>query len=80
MFKESLDVKLTDSKENRSFEFSEFNFLVHRRAIKVVAVYRPPYSAADPVSSSVFFDEFSIYLENIVMSAEKLLITGDFPS
>lgn len=69
---------MADSKENRSFEFSEWNFVVHRRAIKVVAVYRPPYSVAHPVSSSVFFDEFSTYLENIVMSSERLLITGDF--
>ena len=60
MYRESLDVKLTDCKENRSFEFSEWNVQVHKRAIKVVAIYRPPYSEDHPVPSHVFFDEFNV--------------------
>jgi hypothetical protein len=43
-----------------------------------VTIYRPPYLKDLPVSSNVFFKEFSSYLENIVMIAEVLLITGDF--
>ena len=76
--RESLDVKLSDCKEIRSFEFSEWNVQVHKRTIKVVIIYRPPYSDDHSVSSHVFFDEFSSYLENIVMAPEVLLITGDF--
>ena len=36
------------------------------------------YSCNHPVTSNVFFDEFSSYLESIVMSSEPLLIAGDF--
>ena len=58
---------------------SEWNVCVHKQTIKVVTIYRPPYSEDHPVSSNVFFDEFSSYLENIVMiNPEVLLITGDF--
>ena len=78
MCRESLDVKLSDCKEFRSFEFSEWNVQVHKRTIKVVTIYRAPYSEDHPVSSHVFFDEFSSYLENTVMAPEVLLITGDF--
>ena len=51
---------------------------ISNRTIKILAVYRPPYSQTHPVSSSVFFEEFSNLLESIVMCAEVLLISGDF--
>ena len=76
--KESLNVKSSDCGEFYSFEFSEWNVCVHKQTIKVVTIYRPPYSEDHPVSSNVFFEEFSSYLENIVMIPEVLLITGDF--
>ena len=43
-----------------------------------IIVYRPPYSSLHPVSASVFFDEFSQFLENVVMCPEVLVISGDF--
>ena len=76
--KESLNVKSSDCGEFNSFEFSEWNVCIHKQTIKVVTIYRPPYSEDHPVSSNVFFEEFSSYLENIVMIPEVLLITGDF--
>ena len=76
--KESLNVKSSDCGEFSSFEFSEWNVCVHKQTIKVVTIYRPPYSEDHPVSSNVFFEEFSSYLENIVMIPEVLLITGNF--
>ncbi|RMX46664.1 hypothetical protein pdam_00019047 [Pocillopora damicornis] len=41
-------------------------------------MYRPPYSSLHPVSTSAFFDEFSQFLENVVMCPEALVISGDF--
>jgi hypothetical protein len=46
--------------------------------LRTIIVYRTPYSAAHPVVTSVFFDEFSTYLESVNMSSEPLLIVGDF--
>jgi len=48
--------------------------------LRVVIIYRPPYSDEHRVSTNVhvFFTEFSIYLECILLSKEQLLITGDF--
>ena len=36
------------------------------------------YSAAHPVSISVFLEEFIMYLENLVLCPEVLVIEGDF--
>ena len=66
MFKNSLNVNLSDGNEKQSFEYSEWSVHLHQQVINVVSVYRPPYSAEHPISSRVFFDEFSTYLENIV--------------
>ena len=41
-------------------------------------MYRPPYSEDHPITAGVFFHEFAEYLESVVMSSDKLLITGDF--
>ena len=48
------------------------------RSMRHIIVYRPPYSSLHPVSASVFFDEFSQFLENVVMCPEVLVISGDF--
>ena len=46
--------------------------------LRVVIVYRPTYSAEHPVTTNVFFHEFSVYLESLVMCNKLLLICGDF--
>ena len=78
MFKDSLNVKMSDGNKKQYFEFSEWTVRVHQYVIKVVYVYRPPYSIDHPISSTVFFEEFSTYLEDIFMAPGILLIAGDF--
>ena len=39
---------------------------------------RPLYSEDHPITAGVFFHEFAEYLESVVMSSDKLLITGEF--
>ena len=56
MFKNSLNVNLSDGNEKQSFEYSEWSVHLHEQVIIVVSVYRPPYSAEHPISSRVFFD------------------------
>jgi len=40
-------------------------------------IYRIPYSIKHPITTSTFFEEFTGYLESVIMSSE-LLLTGDF--
>ena len=67
-----------DCGERRSFEFGEWILKHGSTKLRVIVIYRILYSAAHPVSTSVFFDEFPAHLESVVMSPEPLLITGDF--
>ena len=78
LFRDSVNVSLVDGKENKSFEYSEWIVKVHDRSMRHIIVYRPPYSSLHPVPASVFFDEFSQFLENVVMCPEVLVILGHF--
>ena len=75
MFKDSLNVKMSDGNEKQSFEFSEWTVCVHQYIIKVVFVYRPPYSIDHPISSRASFEEFSM-LWHLVHCI--FLIVGDY--
>ena len=44
----------------------------------VIIAYRTLYSAAHPVTTGAFLEEFSEFLESVVFCANHLLITGDF--
>ena len=74
----SLNVKRIDGGEHESFEFSEW--MVSGRSTKklrVVIIYRPPYSENHSVTVLTFCSEFANYMESILLSKEQLLIVGD---
>ena len=79
LYRDSLHVVKISAGEKESFEFSEW--IVQQRSshnLRVVILYRPPYSDEHRVPTSTFFSELSDYLESIVLCQEKLLISGDF--
>ena len=45
---------------------------------RLVIIYRIPYSAVHPITSSTFFLEFSDYLDSLLLSKVPLCISGDF--
>ena len=77
LLNEAIDVRKVDSGERRSFEFGEWILKHGSSKLRLIVIYRIPYSAAHPVSTSVFLDEFPAYSESVVMSPEPLLIAGD---
>lgn len=66
------------SAERSSFEVSEWLVVFGSVRLRVVIVYRPTYCAEHPLTTSVFFHEFSVYLESLVVCNELLLICDDF--
>ena len=76
--RESLHVRRLSAGEKTSFEFSEYVIDGLSLQLRLVIVYRPPYSAAHPVTSSTFFPEFSEYLESFVLSKVPICISGEF--
>ena len=66
-----------DGGEKSSYEFSEWKLSAHGSIIRLVVVYRPPYSKEHPVPAPIFFQEFSAFLETTVLCPEVLLVSGD---
>ena len=78
LFSDNLTVKKWATAELRSFEYSEWDIKSETDRIHLIIIYRTPYSDAHPVTTSVFFEEFSSFLESAVFCSSHLLITGDF--
>ena len=64
LFKNNLMVTKVTGGEHQSFEYSEWKVTSGSRRVNLIIMYRPPYSAAHPVTSAVFFVEFAEYLES----------------
>ena len=75
LLRDGIDVVKVFSAEKSSFEVSEWLSMTAIR-LRVIVVYRPPYSTEHPISSSVFINELSDYLESVVSG--PLIIYGNF--
>ena len=80
IYRDPLDVSKVNAgvSDQDSFEFSEWIVRSSPHNIRLVIVYRPPYSDEHRVPVSVFLPEFPEYFESLQLCKEKLLITGDF--
>ena len=59
VFRDSLCVNRIAAAEKKSFEYSEWSVSSGSFRIRLAIIYRPPYSSDHPVSTGVFFTEFS---------------------
>lgn len=78
LFRKTIAVKKLDGGEKSSFESSEWQIMSGSLRATLIIIYRPPYSAAHPITPRVFFDEFGSYLESVILSPGSLILTGDF--
>ena len=72
LFKDSIYVSNIASGSKSSFEFSAYLLSSGSFRLRLAIVYRPPYSQNHPVTISTFLEEFSEYLESIILSSEPL--------
>ena len=78
LYRDSIAVTKIKSVGEMSFEYSELYIKFETFSMRLVIVYRAPYSASHPVTARTFISELTTYSESIILSAEPLLITGDF--
>ena len=66
LFRDNLTVKKGATAELRSFEYSDWDIKSETDQIHLTINYRTPYSDAHPVTTSVFFEKSSAFLESAV--------------
>ena len=70
--RDSISVTRITAGEEKSFEFSEWIILGRgSRKVRVIVVYRLQYSSSHSGTVDVFFEEFSAYLESIILSQSR---------
>ena len=78
LFRDNINVCKLESGSRNSFELSEYLVCTGSLRIQLVIIYRPPYSTNHPVTVNSFIDEFSEYLESVILCNDLLCLTGDF--
>ena len=62
----------------KSGELSSFEFIHIDVRISLIVIYRPPYSEQHPITLSVFFDEFSDFVADVLLTTNRCILLGDF--
>ena len=80
LYRESIKRGATSSFTASSFESlcCDFQFPGTSTPIKILVLYRPPYSRKNKISTAAFIDEFADCTATLLTSQCKLLIVGDF--
>ena len=79
LYRDSLNISKGNYGQKESFEFSEWILKSTGSCnVRLIILYRPPYSDNHRVPVNVFLNEFSHYMESLVLSKDHLLLVGDF--
>jgi exonuclease III len=71
--------RVTKHKSYESFEYLQTVLQPQKStAVLLCVIYRPPPNRKNGLSVQQFFDDFSDFLDSIILSKEQLLLVGDF--
>ena len=78
-FKENIKLKLTSYAQNNSFEYSTYKMESENLNYSYTGdLSPPPYSIKHKVTTTVFFEEFSDLLDEVLTKYQLVFICGDF--
>ena len=78
LIKKHMKVTKQTQRNFESFEYLDIITTCSTGSTRIVTIYRPPPSEANQLNSALFFEEFCILAEQLVVSPGNLLIVGDF--
>jgi len=80
MFKKGIDIEYLPNNDLHidQFEHMDFSLLHAKTCVKLCVIYRPPPSKSNDLRTSLFFDQWNSYLDQIVTVTHEIIITGDF--
>ena len=76
--KSNIEVKRSKHSQTFShFELLECDVVVKSHHFRLCVIYRPPPSRTNKLKNTTFFEEWSEFLDHLVVIPDELLITGD---
>ena len=75
---DSLVVKQFKAGISDTFEYSKWTIVSGSARLRLVVIYRPPYSPSHLRKVGMFITELAEFLESVVMTTEPLVLAGDF--
>ena len=59
------------------FEHADYHVMIHGVTFRLCIIYRPPPSKRNGLVNTVFFDQWSAYLDIVMLDSHNIIITGD---
>ena len=78
LIKKHMRVTKQTQRNFKYFEYLDIVTTCSTGSTRIVTIYRPPPSKANQLNSALFFEDFCILAEQLVVSPGNLLIVGDF--
>ena len=75
--KDTMHIRINTIQQFESFEYIDCS-LFNIENVRSIVIYRPPLSVENKLTPALFFEEFSVFLELIILFPGKLLIVGNF--
>jgi exonuclease III len=76
--RDTFKAKIMKELHVESFECLEAMLTTASTCVRIVVIYRPPPSQKNGLSKTLFFDEFSNFLNDHTLSTGRMIILGDF--
>ena len=80
LLKKNIKAKKRFQKEFSSFEYLDVILNNRNISIRTIIIYRPPPSKINNLSTSMFFKEFCIFLEQLIILSDNILPAGTLTS
>ena len=71
-------MKVNEVSKFKLMEYMDFKITARDTSFRLLVIYRIYPSRKNKLTSSMFFEKFSTLLENLIVTPEYLLLTGDF--
>jgi hypothetical protein len=78
IYRSALKVTLNSSSYCKSFEHLDLSVTYESSMLRLFAVFRPPPSTENQLTSNMFLREFSSLLEDTMTMCDQFILTGDF--
>ncbi len=81
MYKSGMKVENVSSSHNRPkfthFEHADYYITTRGAKFRLGVIYRPPPSKRNAFTTSVFFEQWSAYLDTVMLAPHDIVITDD---